>query len=296
MTERSDPTRTAGPKAAAVLERLAAQRRSSIVVNRDLTWLSEITSAPHELLRRMERAGLIYRVGRGRYVVAPRATFSARQAASAELTAAIMLDSQGDYYVGFLTALIAHRLTDLHSTTVYAAIRQSSRLSETAMQTPAGTIRLVRLAEGRWPHAPAELDRVRVAPGAKEFVWRSSLERTLVDCLARPELAAGMETVIGCWAGARRRDTDWDLVCAVARRYGVSMSRRTAFVLRLLGLHAIAERNLSDVRGRGARTLLDRSRGYAGTPRKPVRDASTGVVINVPVERLLGWAGAPGLP
>lgn len=293
----SDLIRSVGPKAALVLEELAEARRHSIVLKRDRPWLARFTSDPNSLLERMADAKLLYRIGRGKYVVAPRGTFTPSQAAPAELMAAVLLGARGDYFIGYLSALIGHRLTDLHSSTVYAAIRQKSKFGEVGLKLPSGTLRLVRLTDTRWPHDDErELERIRVLPDSKEFIWRASLERALVDGLGRPDLSAGIETVVGCWARAVQRETDWDLVCAIAARQGKSMVRRTAFLLRLLGLHAIAKRNFPQLSGRGSNTPLDRGNSFEMSAEDMHRDRDTGVLLNVPEEHLLGWVGAAALP
>lgn len=294
----SETVRSTGPKAARVLEALAEQRRHTIVVAEDDPWLRDITRDPVSLLDRMEAARLLYRVGRGRYVVAPRGTFSAAQAAPPELLVDLAVRGRGPYFIGFLSALIAHRLTDLHSNLIYAAIRQDGGFGESERALSDGVmVKFVRLASTRWPaDRDRDLERVRVLPGSKEFVWRSSLERTLVDVLNRPDLAGGIETVIGSWSRARERDVDWDIVCAIATDQGPSTIRRTAFVLRLLGLRAVVDRNFPRLTGRSARTPLDRGDSFALSPEQVTRDRVTGVVVNVPEQHLLGWAEATALP
>lgn len=284
--------RAAGPIAARVLEELAGARRRSINVAEDRGWLLQWTRHPNALLESMADNQLLYRVGRGRYVVAPRGTFSATQAASAELIAGLILGVRGDYFISYLTALIDYRLTDLHSTTIYAAVRQDT-FGETSFALPEGTLQLVRLSPSTWPADPdRELARVRALADTKEFIWRASVERALVDSLSRPDLAAGLETVVGCWARARQSDTDWDLVCAICTRRGPSMQRRCALLLRLLGLGALAKRNFPNLSGRGARTPLDRSNGFQLTPDQITRDRDTGVLLNVPEDHLRGWIAA----
>src|ERR1700677_1388302 len=227
MKTDDKPVRTAGPVAARVLEELADSRRRSVSIADDRAWLSRWTKDPNALLESMACNQLLYRVGRGRYVVAPRGTFSATQAAPAELIAGIILGARSEYFISYLTALIDYRLTDLHSTTVYAAIPQSSSFGETSFELPSGTLQLVRLSRSNWPTDPdKELVRVRALPETKEFVWRASRERALLDGLSRPDLAAGLETVVGCWARARQTGIDWDLVCAISARGGGGMERR----------------------------------------------------------------------
>lgn len=293
MKTDDKPVRAAGPVAARVLEELADSRRRSVNIADDRAWLSRWTKDPNALLESMAHNQLLYRVGRGRYLVAPRGTFSATQAAPAELIAGIILGARGEYFISYLTALIDYRLTDLHSTTVYAAIPQDSSFGETSFELPSGTLKLARLSRSNWPTDPdKELVRLRALPETKEFVWRASRERALVDSLSRPDLAAGLETVVGGWASARQTDIDWNLVCAISSRRGRSMERRCAFLLRLLGLDAVSRHNFPRLTGRGASTPLDRSNSFEMSAGEMTRDRETGVLLNVPEDHLRGWASA----
>lgn len=59
---------------------------------------------------------------------------------------------------------------------------------------------------------------MRVQSGLKEFVWRSTIERTLVEGLLRPELSGGIETVISSWTCATEHEpVDWGTVWAIAK-------------------------------------------------------------------------------
>jgi predicted transcriptional regulator of viral defense system len=293
MNSEAKSVRAAGPVAARVLEELAHSRRRSVSIADDRSWLAPWTKDPNALLESMADNQLLYRVGRGRYIVAPRGTFSPTQAAPAELIAALILGARGEYFISYLTALIDYRLTDLHSDTIYAAIKQGSSIGETSFELPSGTLRVVRLSRSNWPvDHDRELVRVRALAETKEFIWRASLERALVDGLSRPDLTGGLETVVSSWARARQSDTDWDLVCAISEQRGKSMERRCALLLGLLGLDAVAKRNFPRLSGRGANTPLDRSNSFQMSPQDIKRDRETGVLINVPEDYLRGWVGA----
>jgi predicted transcriptional regulator of viral defense system len=294
--KRSEAVRSVGPVGALLLERMAERRVQTITVETDRKWLAEITPHYQRLLSRMSAARLLYRIRRGHYVVAPRGTFSAAQAASSELQAARVL-TPGDYFISHLSALIAHRLTDVHCNETYASIRQSSgRRGKHHVELPSGTLRIATVTDARWPIAgSAELEEVRALPESIELIWRSGVERTLLDALARPDLCAGFEIVIGCWVSAKNGKTDWELLCNVAARQGSSMIRRTAYMLRLLGLGAIAERAFPNLRGRSTRVPLDRSDSYDMGVDRLARDRATGVVINVPPQHLQAWTGATSL-
>lgn len=296
----ADPVRHAGPQAALVLEELAERRARSLTVTEDKQWLRAITPHYARLLSRMEDARLLYRIQRGRYVVAPRGSFSLAQAAPTDLLVDRILAPHGDYFISHLSALISHRLTDLHSGGIYASVRKSSTFRRVEVELPSGTLRVARIADARWPASASEtskpeLEEVRAMPDTMEFVWHASLERALVDAVARPELCAGFETVVACWMRARDMSADWDAVCEIARRQGPSMIRRTAYLLRLMGLGAVAQRAFPNLTGRGVSTPLDRSASFPLAAEDCVRDRATGIVVNVPHEYLLAWTGATSL-
>ncbi len=273
-----------------MLEHVAAAKRRTVSLPADREWLAAITPHYARLLDRMAARKSLYRVLRGQYVVAPRATDGVDQAAAAELLVDLVLRGQGEYYLGFLSALIAHRLTDLHASTLYAAIRQDSPTDLTTVSLAGRELKLVRLSPSRWPAEESERERVRVQPGMKEFVWRSTLERTLVDGLLRPELCGGIETVITSWARATEHEqVDWATVWAIAKRMGTATTRRVAYLLIRSGHEPVIAGDLPAVNVKGAATPLDRSNGYGMTRPEATRDPQTGVLVNVPAEQLRGW-------
>src|SRR5450759_464885 len=146
----STSTRTVSPEASAVLEHVAAAKRRTVSLPADREWLAEITPHYARLLDRMAARKLLYRVLRGQYVVAPWATDGVDQAAPVELLVDLVLREQGEYYLGFLSALIAHRLTDLHASTLYAAIRQGNPTDMTSVPMAGYELKLVRLSPSRW--------------------------------------------------------------------------------------------------------------------------------------------------
>ena len=111
----SSGDRTVSREASAVFEHIAAAKRRTISLPGDGGWLSAITPHYVRLLDRMTARKLLYRVRRGRYVVAPWATSDVDQAVPVELLVDLALREQGPYYLGFLSALIAHRLTVGHA-------------------------------------------------------------------------------------------------------------------------------------------------------------------------------------
>jgi predicted transcriptional regulator of viral defense system len=268
-----------------VLGEVSRRRRRTIRLPADLDWLGEISPSPRRLLSQMAKRGDLYRVGEDRYVVAPPGTESLSQAAPPELLIDLALKPH-PYYIGFLSALIAHRLTDLHSRVAFAAVPGDVR--------PRGRLpldlRIAQVSEKRWPAGEGEIERFRALDGTKEFAHRSTIERTLVDCLLRPDLCGGFETVALAWSRARQRaDTSWDRVAQIGRQVGDAATRRTAFMLGLVGLEAVRERHLGDIHGRSGNTPLDRANGFGLSRSETERDRRTGVLINMPAHYLRGW-------
>jgi predicted transcriptional regulator of viral defense system len=280
-----------GAKGALVLDEAASRRRRTIRWPEDAEWLEEITPAPQRLLSRLKERGLLYGAGRNRYVIAPAGTKSIRQAAPPELLADLYFRPHGDYYVGFLSALIAHRLTDLHSQTTYVAMRQGSK----PRNVPSG-FKVAELADAIWPVPGGdELQRIRIAD-SKEFALRASLERTLIDGLVRPDLSAGIETVVTAWARAKSHpEMQWNRVAEIASRIGGATQRRTSFMLRLLGFDALVDTRFSGISGRKTSLVFDRSRSFDLPSDEVRRDSETGVIINVPMEYLRGWIAGAGI-
>jgi len=277
--------KTVGSKGASVLEEAARRRRRTIRWPEDAGWLQEITPAPQRLLGRLKDNGLLCAAGSNRFVIAPPGASSIRQAASPELLADLAFRPHGDYFVGFLSALIAHRLTDLHSEVTYVAMRQGSK----PRKVPDG-FKVAELPKGAWPDAgDAEIERVRIAD-SKEFFHRSSIERTLVDALLRPDLSGGIETVVAAWARAKARpEVRWHRVVEIADRTGDAATRRVAFLLRTLGFDELVESWPTKIEGRRSSPLFDRSREFESAGERPPRDRETGVMVNVPPGYLRGW-------
>jgi predicted transcriptional regulator of viral defense system len=295
ILKMSASTRTVSSEASAMLEHVAAAKRRTVSLPADREWLAEITTHYARLLDRMAARKLLYRVSRGQYVVAPWATDGVDQAAPAELLVDLVLREQGEYYLGFLSALIAHRLTDLHTSVLYAAIRQDNRTDRTSVPLAGYELKLVRLSSSRWPSDESEREQVRVQSGLKEFVWRSTVERTLVDCLLRPELCAGIETVVTSWARAEDDRVDWEAAWAIAKRVGAATARRAAYLLIRTGHEHVLADDLPTLQAKRADIPLDRSNGYGMSRRECKRDPQTGVLLNIPAEQPHGWLGAVGV-
>jgi predicted transcriptional regulator of viral defense system len=285
MEQGSGAPQPSGNLALQVLSEVSRRQRRTIRLPGDLQWLEAISPAPRRLLARMVKRGLLLRAGEDRYVVAPAGATMLSQAAPPELLIDLALQPH-PYYIGFLSASVAHHLTDLHTTVAYAGVPHGVR--------PRGRmpidLEIAQLSPRAWPTGEGEVERFRALAGTKEFAYRSTVERTLIDGLLRPDLCAGFETVAVAWARASRQaSVSWDQVAQIADRIGDAVSRRTAFMLSLLGLEAIEKRHFGQIDGRRASPPLDRSNGFGLGRDEIERDPRTGVLLNVPRGYLYGW-------
>jgi predicted transcriptional regulator of viral defense system len=282
--------RTVSPVASAVLERVAEARRQTISLPADSEWLKDVTPSYRKLLDSMEQRQLLYRVLRGSYVVAPRATDHPDQAAPPELLVDLVLRDRTPYYLGFLSAFIAHGLTDLHSSTMYVAVPQDAATHITTVDLAGTELRLVRLSKRLWPaEADLAVETQRVIAGTREFVVRATVNRALVDGLLRPDLCAGIETVVMAWSRARHlREFDPEVVWRLARASSVAVAKRTAVLLRAAGYEDVVSADLPALKRKRSPVLLDRNDDY-GMAKSGTRDTATGVTLNVPDGALQGW-------
>ncbi|HEV2449386.1 MAG TPA: type IV toxin-antitoxin system AbiEi family antitoxin, partial [Thermoplasmata archaeon] len=156
----------------------------------------------HELVRK----GWLQRVGRGRYLLNP----SRHGPDAIPDTDPLRVGSRivEPYYFGFATAA-----------ELLGLLPQASRLYYIVTPKRGGA---------RWTHA-AQFRRITVAPGRffgferierrGEAIRVSDPERTVLDCLARPEFAGGLggvAKIIESAAGA----LDWDRMARYLRRLG----------------------------------------------------------------------------
>ena len=275
--------RTLGRLEAALLRRLAEEQRTTLSVGRDRVLLESLTPAYTKLLSRMADKGVLISLGVGRYVVSSWAGDGLAYAAPFNVLLDATLRPYGDYYLGFLSALIEHRLTDEDSWDVYVALREDATFKGKKLLIDERPVIVTRITGvQRW----VGLEHVRAT--RREHYWRSTLERTLVDSLYRPRLSGGIELIVGAWArAAQREDFDANALCRYARAVSGAVARRCGFMLSRLDRHGAAVEYLGELRGQRNQVLLDLSLSYGDGDWS--RDTEWGVTVNVPERALTGW-------
>lgn len=264
-----------------ILQALDERGRTFIDLKQDRDWLLEIAPDPPLQLSRMKKRGTLASVAAGRYVALP----PGRPNDPAELPLGVLLAAafagRQDYYLGYLSALIEHRLTDAHSLDIYVAVF--------------GTLPRIKELGGRPMHmtridsSRKHFGQERVRAIGRTFYFRSNLERTLLDTLDRPALCDSPETWVRAWSRAfKSHDLDRAQLVEYAEAWGGTVAARCAFWLRELGDVRLARRLLRSIGAplTGPR-LLESARSFGDQDWK--RDRETGLIINIPPTALAGW-------
>jgi predicted transcriptional regulator of viral defense system len=251
----------------------------------DLPWLERIegNSDPLRRLQGMKERGSLAPVARGRWIVMPPGASTVSQAAPPPVLLAALLDGRAEWYLGYLSALIDHGLTDIDSETLYVAV--AGRNIHTARLTVGGrTVRMVRLVRADdW----AGVERLRAA--GRTFTCRSDIERTLLDTLDHPKMCGPPEVWVRAWGrAASEKRLDAGRLFDYVEQRNAAVQARCAYWLRELGQAPYARRIMHALGGRltGARPL-DASRSFGAGPWP--RDRETGLVLNMPQETIDGW-------
>jgi predicted transcriptional regulator of viral defense system len=230
----------------------------------------------------MKKRGSLASIARGRWIVMPPGASTISQAASPPILLAALLDGRAEWYLGFLSALIEHGLTDIDSETLYVAVR--GRPSLGALTAGGRTVRVVRLVRADdW----AGVERLRAQ--GRSFTCRSDIERTLLDTLAHPKMCGPAEIWVRAWGRAASEERlDVGRLFDYVEQRNAAVQARCAYWLRELGQARSARRIMRTVGGRltGARPL-DASRSFGEGPWP--RDRETGLVLNMPQETIDGW-------
>lgn len=213
--------------------------------------------------------GWLQRVGRGRYLLAPSRFGPGRTPDTDPLRfgARVVLP----YYFAFATAAELHGLLPQASRVYYLA---STRRTGTRF-VHAAQFRVVTMRPSRF------FGTRRLARRGEELVV-SDRERTVLDCLSRPEFSGGLGGVLQVLSSAAGR-LDWGRMQAYLDRLGRrSLALRLGYLLELLPVRARPPRRWLDrlaARRREPYVPLGRPKEFG---RRGPRDRRWHVIENVP--------------
>ena len=206
---------------------------------------------------------------------------------------AVLLELNPYASISHLSALVFHELTDQFPLSLTASIPDRGTGDQLPLDSTADDWAGQRRAPGRTP--PTIMQRpvhwVRFPTkhcfGSQTYrpqgfsVRVTTLERTLLDALQRPELAGGSQNVLHAWALARDM-LDSELLIDYVERFDSGILRqRAGYVLEALGLRHIELDRWAAASVRGGSSKL-----VAAAPYAPAFSERWNLSLNVPVDAL----------
>lgn len=260
-------------------QELARTGRRYLSRSRDRGLLERLSRQPDKLLQRMVNTGQLQPVGAGRYLVVP---IGSEELGLYAFTPQAVVNARmagHPYFISHLSALVEHRLTDLDDPVVHVTVRADRSLRHTRL-----VVEGVEMVVTTIHKDAAWFGLERVGDDDRSY-WRSDLERTLLDAVARPRESGSDETVIRGWARAfRERRVNGVRLVRYARQLGATAVRRTGFWLDQLGERRLAN-SLTDDIGTSGAVLLSPTGGettYDFENRWRIK-------VNIPPTAFRGW-------
>ena len=226
-------TKTLGATSAQLLTSLAEKNRLVFSITDAREILGGSYNAALHALRRLTDAGWLVRLTAGRYAIVPLSSGDAALPQVNRYVIARELLGESPYYVSHESALDIHNMLTRPITRVI--VTTPRRLKEREILSMSYRFISAPLSS-LWGH---ELNWVT----PYEQVNVSDLERTILDCLNRPDLCAGVsQAAVGLWI--RQEDLGWDILGRYTRKLGRhSVAQRLGYLLELfeLGIPSLIE-------------------------------------------------------
>jgi predicted transcriptional regulator of viral defense system len=212
--------RTLGPAEARVVLSFREQGRD-VVEAGDIIGILDSEQTGRKVIRNLVRKGWLTRLTGGRYMLLPpeRGAESIGENNPLAVAAAVVPDS----YIGWWSAAAFHGFTTQKPTTVFVAVRR---------QTPARTI---EGAEIRFVTVEARKffgSKIYIVYGRNTFI--SDPEKTLIDCIDRPDLAGGPAELTRIVHAAMAEIDPDKLLAAAMQMKSTSLLQRIGFLTDLV--------------------------------------------------------------
>ncbi|MDI6817232.1 MAG: type IV toxin-antitoxin system AbiEi family antitoxin [Actinomycetota bacterium] len=230
--------RTLGKIESKLLSVLSAQDKTIFTVEDAQKTMGSSSAATLLLLSDLARKRWLIRLTRGKYLIVPLSAGEEAEHSENWYVIAKNLIEPLSYYISYYSALEIHEMTIQPIFTVYISTPNRRRPKEVL----GATHRFVytQASDMEWG-----LEDVWITPSQKVRV--SDLERTIIDCLDRPDLCGGVSEIAkGIWA--KRNDIDYQkLVQYVKRLNRKSVAKRLGFLLEIYSLGKEALPELKDL-------------------------------------------------
>jgi len=258
---------------ASLLTRLAGDGKE-IFTTRDAYDLLGEDRSTRDALERLVAKGWLERIEKGKYLIVPLEAGPDRiWSEDAYVIATNLVDSGA---IAYWSALSYWGLTDQVPRTTY--VQTTDRKENRRPSVLGMRFRIVRVK-------PRKFFGNRREPRGATFMWVTDREKTIVDCLDRPELSGGVGEVAKALQEGEG-DFDWERLTAYLDRFGSgAVAKRLGFLVESLQLTHGPESGLFEA----WRELLSAgvSKLDPSTPREAHRIATRWrVAVNVPEEGL----------
>ena len=266
-------SRSLGPTSSYLLSTIAERGEKILTVTGAQRVLGTSPKATAFLLHDLANKGWLRRLERGKYLILPLEAGMSGHYTEHEFIIASGLVSP--YYIGYWTALNHYGYTEQFAATIFVATPKR----KLRVRTGGVNYRFVNLSQ------------------AKFFGWRgesleghsfiiSDREKTVLDCLDRPDLCGGIaEAVKGLWYGFQQKELDTGRINSYIERMGNgTLLKRMGYLCEVLQLDLAP--SIEDWRGRlpQGMSLLDPSLPAAGRYNSRWR-----LRLNVAERELVAW-------
>jgi predicted transcriptional regulator of viral defense system len=213
--------KTLGPASAELVLRLSANDKTIFTIADAQAITGKDSDATAKLLSQMAQRRWLVRLAPGKYLIVPlEAGLENIPMADRYVIARHFVGSMR-YYISHYSALELHQMTTQPVNTVYVTVPRQRASRQIAGVEYRFVYANQRAFWGFEPSWATEQEQVQV----------SDLEKTILDCAARPELCGGLaELAKGLWM--RKNDLNEDRLVAYARRLDhKAATKRIGFLL-----------------------------------------------------------------
>jgi len=224
--ERIKLEKALGALEAKLLTTLASQDKTIFTASEAQKVTGSHQSATNLLLDGLVKKKWLIRLVRGKYLIVPLSAGPEAEHSENWFVVAKSLIKPESYYVSHHSALDVHEMTVHPVLTVYI----SSPVRRSQKEVLGATFRFIYIQ----PKDVWGVEDVWVTPSQKVKV--SNLERTIIDCLDRPDLCGGVgEIAKGIWV--KRDKLDYAKLVDYSKKLGrKSVAKRLGFLLENYGL------------------------------------------------------------
>lgn len=216
--------KTLGPVSAYLITRLKRANKSIFRIRDVKHVLDKDENAAADLLSKLVSRGIISRLKAGLFMIVPLEAESNYMENRYVIAGEIIWPNR--YYISHASAMAIHGMTNQP----VLNIQISSAVRKKDMVVSGIKFCFFRIR----PSAYFGIEEKWVTKQARVSV--SDIERTIVDCLARPELCGGVsEAAKGIWAAKEK--IDYAKLLKYVKKIGIkAVAKRLGFILQLLGL------------------------------------------------------------